>query len=200
MNEKIALREKFRRLREQLSREEVLEKSERIERLLFKLPEFKEAETVAFYVAKRESKEVETERMIKRALKIGKKVLVPLVNAQELRFSELRDFDSELALGTFGILEPKPASRRLVRASESNIILVPGLAFDLCGYRLGYGMGYYDRLLRGLASAKPSLPFAGLAYEMQLVDKLPNTEYDMPLDILVAERRVLRFKPKKTRV
>ncbi len=191
--EKKAIREKYRSLRRSLSRREVLEKSRRIKKLLFELPEFDQAATVAFYVAKRDSHEVETEEMIKESLNTGKRVLVPVVDGAQLLFSELRDYDSELAPGTFGVPEPKPQLRRPVPLSESDLIVVPGVAFDCRGYRLGYGGGYYDRLLREISLTKPSLTSAGLGYEFQIVEKLPVTADDVPIDILVTEKRVLRF-------
>ena len=194
-NEKKTTREKFKSLRMRLSREEVLTKSARIKKLLFGLSEFTRAKTIAFYVAKQASREVETEEIIKESLTAGKRVLVPIVDkaAGKIFFSELQDYDSELAPGAFDILEPKPSCRRLVPATESDLMIVPALVFDLQGHRLGYGGGYYDRLLRELASIKPSLPFVGLAYELQVVDKLPKTSRDVPVNILVTEKRVLHF-------
>ncbi len=201
MSRKIATREKFKSLRMRLSREEVLAKSAQIQKQLFELPEFTRAKTLAFYVAKQASREVETEQMIKDSLLMGKHVLVPIVDkaARKVLFSELRDYDSELALGAFGILEPKPSCRRLISAHESDLIIVPGVAFDLRGHRFGYGGGYFDKLLREVASTKPSLPFVGLAFELQVTDKLPNTWRDVAMDILVTEKRVLNFKSNKLR-
>ncbi len=194
-NEKKTTREKFKSLRMRLSRKEVLTKSARIKKLLFGLSEFTKAKTIAFYVAKQANREVETEEMIKESLMAGKRVLVPIVDkaARKIFFSELRDYDSELAPGAFDIPEPKPSYRRLVPATKSDLMIVPALVFDLQGHRLGYGGGYYDRLLRELASIKPSLPFVGLAYELQVVDKLPKTSRDVPVNILVTEKRVLHF-------
>jgi 5-formyltetrahydrofolate cyclo-ligase len=194
-NEKKTIREKFKSLRMRLSRKEVLTKSARIKKLLFGLSEFTRAKTIAFYVAKQASREVETEEIIKESLTAGKRVLVPIVNktARKILFSELRDYDSELAPGAFDIPEPKPSCRRLVPATESDLMIVPALVFDLQGHRLGYGGGYYDRLLRELASIKPSLPFVGLAYELQVVDRLPKTSRDVPVNILITEKRVLHF-------
>lgn len=193
--EKTPTRKKFKLLRMRLSKEEVLAKSSQIKKLLFSLPEFVRAKTIAFYVAKKESGEVETEGMIKESLAAGKRVLVPVVDKvrRKIQFSELLDYDSELAPGAFNILEPKPSCRRFVPVQEIDLVIVPALAFDLKGYRLGHGGGYYDRLLREIASAKPSTPFVGLAYEMQVVDNLPKTFRDVPVNILVTEKRVLHF-------
>jgi 5-formyltetrahydrofolate cyclo-ligase len=195
IREKRITRQKFKSLRMGLSRDEVLRKSALIKKSLFGLPEFARARTIAFYVAKKSNNEVETEEMIRESLAVGKRVLVPVVDkaSGKILFHELQDYDSELSPGAYGIPEPKPACRRIVRASESEVVIVPGLAFDLQGHRLGYGGGYYDRLLRELTSRRPSPLFIGLAYEFQVVDRLPRTHRDVPVDILVTEKRVLHF-------
>lgn len=190
------VREEFKLLRAQQPRGEALAKSVQIQGLLFELPEFRGAKTVSFYVTKPGSGEVETEQMIKASLEIGKRVLVPIVDkmAKRLVLSELRDFDVELTPGAFDVPEPKPSYRRPVPARECELVIVPGVVFDLRGYRLGFGGGYYDRLLREMASLRLGIPFAGLAYELQVVDRLPHTRHDVPIHILVTEGRVLRFR------
>lgn len=190
------VREKFKLLRVQQPREETLAKSARIQELLFELPEFRGARTVSFYVTKPGSGEVETEQMIKASLRMGKRVLVPIVDkmAKRLVLSELRDFDVELAPGAFNVPEPKPSYLRPVPARECDLVIVPGVVFDLHGYRLGYGGGYYDGLLREVASLGAGTPFIGLAYELQVMDRLPHTPHDVPIHILVTEERMLRFR------
>jgi 5-formyltetrahydrofolate cyclo-ligase len=194
--DKKEIRKRLKLLRIQQPREEALAKSARIQELLFELPEFMEAKTVSFYVAKPDSGEVETEPMIRASLRMGKRVLVPIVDKRTkmLILSELRDYDLELAPGAFNVLEPKPSYRRPVPAYKCDLIVVPGIAFDLQGYRLGYGGGYYDRLLRKVASLRLGVPFVGLAYELQVVDRLPRTRHDVAVHILVTEGRVYRFK------
>ena len=193
------VREEFKLLRARQPREEVLAKSAQIQGLLFELPEFREAKTVSFYVTKPGSGEVETEQMIKASLRMGKRVFLPIVEkmTKRLVLSELRDFDVELAPGAFNVPEPKPSYRRLMPARECDLIIVPGIVFDLHGYRLGFGGGYYDRLLREIASIRLDVPFVGLSYELQVVNKLPHTRHDMSIHILVTERRMLRFRASK---
>jgi methylenetetrahydrofolate dehydrogenase (NADP+)/methenyltetrahydrofolate cyclohydrolase len=191
---KNGVRAKLKSLRLSLTDEEVATRSEEIKKKLFELPEFQRARTVAFYVAKKSSREVETEKMIRESISMGKRVLVPIVEAEKkLCFSELFDFDSDLAPGTFGILEPKAEARRPVPFNEMDFIIVPGVAFDLRGNRLGQGGGYYDRLLGDLVKIKPSLPIVGLAFEVQVVDKLANGSHDVPIKILVTEKKISRF-------
>lgn len=190
------VREEFKLLRARQPREEALAKSAQIQGILFELPEFRKAKTPSFYVTKPGSGEVETERMIKASLRMGKRVLLPIVEkmAKRLVLSELRDFDTELAPGAFNVPEPKSSYRRPMPARECDLIIVPGIVFDLHGYRLGFGGGYYDRLLREIASLKLGIPFVGLAYELQVVDRLPHTCHDVAVHILVTEERVLRFR------
>jgi len=190
------IREEFKLLRARQPREEALAKSSRIQEFLFELPEFKAAKAVSFYVTKPSSGEVETEQMIKASLRMGKRVLLPVVEktAKKLALSELKDFDTELAPGAFNVPEPKQSFRRPIPARECDLIIVPGVVFDLHGYRLGFGGGYYDRLLHEIASLRRGIPFVGLAYELQVVDRLPHTRHDVAVHILVTEERVLRLK------
>jgi len=190
------IREEFKLLRARQPREEALAKSSRIQDILFELPEFREAKAVSFYVTKPGSGEVDTEQMIKASLGTGKRVMVPVVDkmAKRLVLSELKDFDAELTPGAFNVPEPKPSYLRPVPSRECDMIIVPGVVFDMHGYRLGFGGGYYDRLLCEISSPRLGIPFVGLAYELQVVDKLPHTRHDMAVHILVTEKRVLRFR------
>lgn len=193
---KKGVREKFKVLRARQPREEALAKSSQIQGILFELPEFRKAKTVSFYVTKPGSGEVDTEQMIKESLRMGKRVILPIVEkaAKKLALCELRDFDVELEPGTFNVPEPKSEYRRPVPCRECELVIVPGIAFDLHGHRLGFGGGYYDRLLREIVSLRLGVPFVGLAYELQVVDNLPHTWNDVAVHILVTEKRVLRFR------
>jgi 5-formyltetrahydrofolate cyclo-ligase len=190
------VREKFKLLRARQPGQEALAKSSQIQDVLLELPEFRNAKTVSFYVTKPGSGEVDTEHMIKASLRMGKRVLLPVVEktAKRLALSELMDFEAELAPGAFNVPEPKPEYRRPTPASECDLIIVPGVAFDLHGHRLGFGGGYYDRFLREVASLRLGIPFVGLAYELQVVDSLPHTGHDVAVHILVTEKRILRFR------
>jgi 5-formyltetrahydrofolate cyclo-ligase len=190
------VRAKFKLLRAQQPVEEALAKSAQIQKLLFELPEFDRAKTVSFYVTKPGIGEVDTEQMIKASLLMGKRIFLPVVEKtlKKLELSELRDFERELAPGAFDVPEPKPEYRRPVSPRECDLIVVPGIAFDLHGHRLGFGGGYYDRLLREIASLRLGIPFVGLAYELQVLDSLPHTGHDVAVHILVTEGRVRRFR------
>lgn len=183
------LRERIRRKRQQLSREEVGEKSKLIEEKLFSLPEFQSARTVVFYVAMKKSNEVETEEMIKESLKLGKRVLVPITDLVEdkIVFSEIKSFE-DLIPSTFDILEPMPEIRKILPYEAIRLIVVPGIVFDLQGHRIGYGLGFYDKVLPQLTKYVSRI---GLAFEMQVVEKLPNEDYDVRLDKIITEERIV---------
>lgn len=187
------LREEKKAERASLTFEEVLEKSKRIKEKLFSLPEFKRAKIVAFYVAKEHAKEVRTQEMIVETIKLGKRVLVPFVVGDEIEFSEISGL-GDLQPGAFGILEPRMEIRKPVSPDQIELIVVPGVVFDLKGRRIGYGRGFYDRFLSRLLSVKPDVYIVGLAFEIQLVEDIPNQKSaDVPVKILITEERVLRF-------
>ena len=163
------------------------EKCDRIKKRLFLQPEFTGAGSIMFYLAKDE--EVRTEDVIRQALLRGKMVLVPLVRRDERRLvpSILTDYDRQLTEGSFGILEPKKEDVHPFPPSEIELVIVPGVAFDKKGGRIGFGGGFYDNFLSGLPAYR-----IGLAYEMQIVEELSLDEWDEPLDMIITEERVYR--------
>jgi 5-formyltetrahydrofolate cyclo-ligase len=179
--------------RKALSNEELREKSRKIKENLFSLAEFKKARNIMFYVSF--NSEVDTCGAIKEMLSEKEKTIaVPYVrkSCPEMQLSELKNFDW-LEPKTFGILEPKELYIKDFSPEKLDIVIVPGIAFDKKGYRIGYGHGYYDRFLKTL---KSSVKKIGLAFEMQIVDKIPRKEYDVPVDAVVTEKRVLRCENK----
>ncbi|MDI6640250.1 MAG: 5-formyltetrahydrofolate cyclo-ligase [Methanocellales archaeon] len=173
-------------IRDAQSGEEILRKSLQIEKKLLALEEFAKAKTVMFYISK--GSEVHTRVMIKEAMGRGKRVVVPVTKLDERRLvaSELLGFD-ELTLGAFGVPEPK--NPKLVSVGEIDLIVVPGVAFDPSGNRLGYGLGFYDRFL---SSVRDDAIIVALAYESQVLDEIPNEHHDVPADIIITESRVIR--------
>ncbi len=153
--------------------EERLKKSSKIAGKLFLLKEYLKAKTVLFYLSF--DGEVDTLRMIKDAMKQGKKVAVPVIRrkAKELVPSLLEDFDTELNNGPYGVLHPREEYIRPIPLEKIDLVIVPGLAFDEAGNRLGRGMGYYDRFLRRLPK---DTPVVGLAFAFQVIDDFPPLE------------------------
>ena len=93
----------------------------------------------------------------------------------------------ELRVGSYGILEPRIEKIRKTNVEDLELIIVPGIAFDKNGNRLGHGKGYYDRIL-----GKTNATKIGLAFEFQIVGKIPTNENDKPVDIIITEERVIR--------
>lgn len=171
-----------------------LRKSRSIKEKLFNLAEFKRARRVMFYVAT--DKEVETEFMIIAAQKIGKEIVVPVIlkgekslPAQEkagqagMIASLIKDLKSELAPGPYGILQPKREYIRQVPGGRIDLVVVPGLAFDQRGRRLGRGRGYYDKFL---ASLSAHIPRIGLAFDFQVLKDLPAFSHDISVTRVIS--------------
>src|SRR5262249_47891911 len=142
------------------------------------LPEYAAARAVLFYVDVRS--EVRTRHYLPTALTHGKKVVVPWCNDRgELELFHLEGMD-ELAVGMYRILEPRPELRglphKLVAAEELDLVMVPGVAFDRTGARMGHGKGYYDKLLQ---HARPDAPLVALAFECQLFPEVPTAAHDV---------------------
>jgi 5-formyltetrahydrofolate cyclo-ligase len=165
------------------------ELSRRIVGAFMSLPEYATAETVMFYIDVRS--EVRTRHDLQLALESGKRVIVPWCNAAgELELFRLTSMD-ELELGMYRILEPKQDLRGLpekqVDVSELDLIMVPGVAFDRRGGRMGHGKGYYDKLLQ---HARLDTPLVALAFECQLFEEIPVAEHDIFMDRVITEDRV----------
>ncbi len=188
---KQALRGKMLARRNSISQATIEQLSEKISQRLFELQEFQNATTISTYLNTRS--EVSTDPIVSWCISHGKRVIIPVTNrpSRRLIFSEVRDPGRELELGTFGIREPKPESLRPVPLEEAEVALVPGVAWDHRGYRIGYGGGYYDRTINSLRSHLLSI---GLAYEFQIVNRVPTNRYDQPVDKLVTERRVINTR------
>jgi len=192
--DKKALRKVIFAERDTQPREVIAQKSKAIQEKLFQLEEFQKARTVMIYTAMRG--EVETKGIFQEARQQGKKVLVPIsqLAARTLLLSELQDYDYELEIANFGVPEPKKEFIRPVEHSEVEIVIVPGVGFDLQGNRLGYGGGFYDRFLAGL---KPDVPAVALCYELQLRTDLVSQEHDLPMDWVITEQRVVKTQGRK---
>lgn len=134
--------------------------------------------------------EVSTDGIVAEARRRRVRVAVPvtLVAERRLVLTELRD-GSTLVPGPFGIPEPAPEARVPVPIDSLDMVVVPGLAFDPYGCRLGWGAGYYDRLLAGI---RPQTPIVGLAFECQIVPSIPFLAHDVRMSAIVTEQRVIR--------
>jgi 5-formyltetrahydrofolate cyclo-ligase len=162
-------------------------KSLEISSRLLASPEFKAARVIQCYLAV--ATEAQTAQVIRQALRLKKRVAVPITdpNKRMLSLSELADLNPDmLQPGPFGILQPRPSSFRAVQPSEIDLWLLPGIAFDEEGNRLGFGGGYYDRFLPGRRGAA-----IGLAFDFQIVESLPVEENDHSVDQVITEKRTI---------
>ena len=189
-SEKSSLRRAIRRVRRASPEKD--EKSDRIALAVLAMPWVAEASLIMAYVDT--GSEVRTCPLIRRLLADGKQVAVPYCQEKMIRPWLCCGLD-ELVPGTLGILEPpeelRGARDRQVVPETIDVILVPGVVFDRAGRRIGQGGGYYDRFLASLAQAQRPMTI-GLAFECQLVDRVPTDEKDMPVDVLVTEAGMYR--------
>lgn len=162
-----------------------------IQERLHGMPVVGRAKTVAAYAGVRS--EVPTLPLVAALLAAQKYVVLPVVAGPDIRLVRL-DAVGELATVESGLLEPGPAVRdrpeRRVQPAELDLVLVPGVAFDRKGGRIGYGKGYYDRLLARLRSGTPTV---GLAFESQIIADVPMGPADYHLTHLVTEAAVYTF-------
>lgn len=177
METKSELRTKMLKLRDSISGRE--QKDAQIQDTLLSLSQFQSAETVAFYLSK--GSEVNTKQMIEESIRQGKAILVP-VTGHEIQFVHFTSFN-DLAPAKFGVLEPKT---RKIAANSPDVVITPGIAFDLDLHRLGYGRGYYDKLFKKINSKR-----IGICYDSQIVEKIPRHEHDQKLDAIVTEKRII---------
>ena len=159
------------------------------------LAEFSRARTVMVYLAI--AGEVDPTGIAQAAWSAGKTVVVPKVSWHDRSMAaiEYRSLDEHMDVDRFGIRTPRQGS--MVAGGELDMVVVPGLAFDRRGHRLGRGGGFYDRFLPGLPQGAT---LVAVAFDEQVVDDLPVDEHDHPVDMLVTEREVLRFAPARTKV
>lgn len=131
--------------------------------------------------------ELQTDAFVSRVLDDGKVLVLPRVNRDERRLDihEVKNPAQDLEAGTWGIREPKPARCPRAKPEAIDFALVPGVAFDPRGGRLGYGGGYYDRLLASCSGSCPQL-VAG-AFELQMVEEVPLEEHDVLVGLVVTE-------------
>jgi len=185
-------------------RKEILQKRDSIEPSVKKIKdkaviarlkglyEFKSAKTLLLYASFRS--EVDTHKLIKESLEAQKRVLLPRVN-YSLKKLEIREIESlnDIEKGHWGIPEPKRATP-LRDLNEADLIIVPGVCFDRKGGRIGYGAGYYDKLLKGL---NKSIPVIALAYDEQVVEEIPLEAHDRRVDMIITDREVIYCGLKK---
>ncbi len=173
--------------------------SDQITRNLETLPFFpnKKGHALIYFVGKPQTCEVQTLPHIQRLIKKGLEVWLPktIVATKALRWGNVNNLTSDLLMGAFSVREPTDAtiSRRTIDFSSIEIAIVPGVAFDEQGHRLGYGQGYYDRFIQATLL---NCPIIGLAFEFQVFPKLPTETHDAKVDFIVTEKEIRVLKQK----
>ena len=180
------IRAEVKKRRREADEETLHEKSLQILERFRQLSAYKDASLLLAYVdAKRE---VETRLLMRCAWDDGKKVAVPRVDGGGImHFYYLRSL-KDLEPGAFGIMEPRADCR--ICEPEEGLLLMPGVAFDEQGHRVGYGGGYYDRYLE----KHPHLIHIALAFEFQIFPEVPSEKHDICPDLIVTENRILGGK------
>lgn len=178
-------------LRDRLDSREIEQKSARIAARLYRLSAYRQARVIMFFLSFRS--EVATRAMVEESMARGKRVLVPkaVPETRELIPSVMHDWELDLAPGAYGIPEPRPEALRPVDPAQIDLLIVPGVAFDRQGNRLGYGGGYYDRFFSLL---QVDVLLVALAFELQIIDEVPVSEWDHPVDWIITEDRAICTK------
>jgi 5-formyltetrahydrofolate cyclo-ligase len=181
---KRALRNQMLAVREAIPKSACDARSAEITKRVLALAELERAATILVYASIRN--EVRTRPSMQAAWMAGKRVALPRVVGEELQL-HLVDSDTVLTEGAFAVPEP-PATAAKVQPDEVDFALVPALALDPRGYRIGYGGGYYDKLIPRLARACT----CGVAYDFQLISEVPELPFDIPVDLVITDERLIR--------
>ena len=174
--DKQSLRKQIREQKRAMTEAQIVEKSEKLAVLFAASQAYQNANTIYGYLPY--NQEVRTVAMLQRALDDGKKVAVPKCYGDEMRFIYLDDL-SQVEKGYCGI--PEPIADSPVANDKNALVLMPGLAFDPQGHRMGYGGGFYDKFL----AAEPNHPTLALCYDFQMLDHLETEDHDVPVDTVL---------------
>lgn len=170
------LRQAIRARKQAMTEEDILRRSEILAEKFARSNAYRAAKTIYGYLPY--NQEVRTVPMLRRALEEGKRVAVPKVYGDDMKFIYLDDL-SQVAKGYAGI--PEPVADGPVAQDETALVLMPGLAFDRAGHRIGYGGGFYDKFL----AREPHHPTVALCYDFQVMDRLETEEFDIPVDLVI---------------
>jgi 5-formyltetrahydrofolate cyclo-ligase len=174
--DKNELRKQMLQRRNALSEQEVLDLSAKVQLVLTRSTRFQSAHSIGAYHSI--GSEVRTDSILSEASKLGIRVSLPRVEGDKIAFYQITP-DEELVKSRYGILEPPPRQK----ATDIDLLLIPGVAFDNEGYRIGYGKGYYDRYLQETSSFS-----VGLAYSFQMTARLPRQQHDKKVSAVATDK------------
>lgn len=190
MNKK-EIRSFIKNKRNALTKEDVKDKSKLIVDSLLKTHAYKNANTIFSFISF--GSEVETHELIRKMLEDKKTVGVPYTksNSRDMIVSKIDDFDRDLEEGFYNILSPRKDELRPIEPKDIDLVLVPGLAFDEKGYRVGYGGGYYDTFFEKAGDNPIKI---GLCFDLQIIDSCPIGIYDVAVDYIITESKIIKIK------
>ena len=174
--DKKELRRQIREQKRAMSASRIEEKSQALAELFYASRQYQQAKTLYGYLPY--NQEVRTVPILQKALEDGKRVAVPKVYGDEMRFIYMEDL-SQVSLGYAGI--PEPVADEPVARDPEALVLMPGMAFDPQGHRIGYGGGFYDKFL----AVEPDHPTVALCYDFQVMERLETEEFDIPVDLVL---------------
>lgn len=174
--DKTALRQHIRTLKRQMTEAAIDQKSRQLCSKLLATDLYRNARSIYSYMSY--NQEVRTLELMEQALLDGKRVAIPKCYGKEMRFIWIDDF-SQTSKNGCGI--PEPIHDTPIADDPTALVLMPGMAFDATGHRVGYGGGYYDKFL----TAEPNHPTVALCYDFQLLEQLPTDEHDIPADLVL---------------
>lgn len=174
--------------RKSMNIEDVITSSNKIIETIMELPEFKSSKNIMLYLSF--NNEVNTYPLVKWCLDNNKIVIAPycIQHSKEIVPYRITNLSTDLVKSDFGVMEPKKDLLEKINIEDIDLILVPAVAFDQHCNRIGFGAGYYDRFLCNKPKHTPAI---GIAYDYQIIDKIPTDEYDVPLDFIITEKRVI---------
>lgn len=174
--DKTALRRTIREQKHAMTEEQIVAASRRLCDMFTACPQYSQAKTIYGYLPY--NQEVRTVPILERALADGKRVAVPKIYGDEMRFVYLTDL-TKVEKNCWGI--PEPIEDGPIGDDPTALVLMPGLAFDPKGHRIGYGGGFYDKFL----AAEPNHPTVALCYEFQVLSAIETDEHDIPVDCVL---------------
>jgi 5-formyltetrahydrofolate cyclo-ligase len=183
------IRKKIQKKRDSLADLERLMGSSLIAEKFMQLDYYRNSKEILAYYPFRS--EIDTTIIIRQALKQEKKVILPRVRGKELELYYVDDLINELNPGSFDIMEPIPSKCKIASYKNIDIVLVPGVGFDRNFNRLGYGGGFYDKLLEKLPV---KIPRIALAFNLQIIKDIPAMAHDLKVDTIITEKEILSLK------
>jgi 5-formyltetrahydrofolate cyclo-ligase len=185
---KFSIRKDIQKDLDALDEQNRVKKTEAIAKRLFEFANFLESKIVLFYMNKKH--EIVTLNMIKISFELGKILILPAFDAgkHEMQLFKVDNVDADLKNGPRAILEPNPDVCKMVPIEHIDLAIIPGIAFDEKGGRIGYGKGYYDRLIPKLSITTRKVAFA---FESQIVQQIPMESHDKFVDIIITENRII---------